>query len=708
MATDLEIIKELGRETKLEIKKGDIHTGSAKAYETDEKENVIGLSLNRANLIEFPRLILKLKRLRVLRLFDNQLTTLPRELIQLRNLKKLNLGLNPLKQPPPEIVDQGNEAIFEYLRQLPEEATEHNEAKMILVGQGDVGKTCLAKRLLYDTFQKEKSTEGIDILTWDINAPTAAQEDIKLNVWDFGGQEIYHATHQFFLTKRSVYLLVWNARKSKDYEHIYYWLHTIEAFGADSPVILVMTKWHERDDDLNMRDLRERFPQIVGLYKVDSEDGKGIPALREIISKTTWELPHMQTPWIDSWFSVRERLEQDGRSWINYDAFREICVEEGLDDKQMNILDEYLHDLGVIIHFRTSLRLQNMVILKPEWATDAVYKVMDTQSVRDREGILLHRELDRIWDRATYPVELHPYLLELMNEFELAYELPDKKSHLVAELLPSTEPEFEWEEKDNLYFYYRYDFLQAGIITRFIVLIHRDLELKPGGKHLCWREGVVLQREGTRAFVKVRKVEKLIEIRIKGSKQRELLAIIRHQFDHINRPTEKVKITQEIPCNCSAGCPNTFNYQGLLEAERQGKPTVECQTKWKDVPLSALLDGYQPKAEREKAADVLLRSEAERSIIVQPVLERLVEPPKKEEKKWYQKAWAVALAIGALLAGLWTVIQIVESDTFKKIFGGASETQVEEQVSPPSQPGEEADSARVAGEGVDTTDAANQ
>ena len=161
-------------------------------------------------------------------------------------------------------------------------------------------------------------------------APTEEKEKIKLNVWDFGGQEIYHATHQFFLTKRSLYLLVWNARRAKDYEHIYYWLHTIEAFGEDSPVILVMTKWNERDDDLNMKDLRKRFPLIVGSLKIENENGKGIPELKDLIRKIAWNLPHMQTPWVDAWFRVREHLEGDGRNWIEHDEYRRICASEGL------------------------------------------------------------------------------------------------------------------------------------------------------------------------------------------------------------------------------------------------------------------------------------------------------------------------------------------------------------------------------------------
>ena len=589
--------------------------------EMAELKNLESLWLVSNKFAEFPSVILKLKNLKhlgigvnglkalpdeisnltelkALNLYNNQLVSLPGTITQLRKLRILEIGDNPLNQPPPEIVRQGLEAVLEYLRQLSREATKRNEAKMIMVGQGDVGKTCLVNRLIYDDFKKEKSTEGISILNWNVTAPTSKQEPIRLNVWDFGGQEIYHATHQFFLTKRSVYLLVWNARKSKDYEHIYYWLHTIEAFGGNSPVVLVMTKRIERDDDLNMKDLREKFPQIVGFYKVDNEDGSGIQELKDVIRAVAWKLPHMQTYWADSWLRVRERLESDERNWIEYKQFQQICASEGLDKKQTEILDEYLHDLGIIIHFRHNLRLWNMVILKPEWATKAVYRVLDAQSVRDREGVLLHSELDTIWDTALYPSEIFPNILELMSEFELAYELPDKQSVLVAELLPSTEPEFDWSDQDNLYFYYSYDFLPAGVITRFVVLIHPYLELRTEGLHLCWREGCVLKWENTRAVVRVKKVEKIIEIRICGRQKRELLAVIRHRFDHINSSIKKVRVSQQIPCNCSEGCSHLFDYEKLILAEYLERETVDCYNTWNAIPLSRLLDGYERKEDR--------------------------------------------------------------------------------------------------------------
>ena len=62
-------------------------------------------------------------------------------------------------------------------------------------------------------------------------------ENVRINIWDFGGQEIMHSTHQFFLTKRSLYLLVLNGRQGHEDADAEYWLSLIESFGEDSAVI---------------------------------------------------------------------------------------------------------------------------------------------------------------------------------------------------------------------------------------------------------------------------------------------------------------------------------------------------------------------------------------------------------------------------------------------------------------------------------------
>jgi hypothetical protein len=306
-----------------------------------------------------------------------------------------------------------------------------------------------------------------------------------------------------------------------------------------------------------------------------------------------------------------------------------------------------------------------MVILKPEWATHAVYKIIDTQSIRDRGGVLLHNELENIWDTDIYPPGIFPQLLKLMEKFELAYELPDKKSHLVAELLFKNEPEFEWENSENLRFYYFYDFLPAGVITRFIVRVHQDLEIVPDGKHLCWREGAILQRDGARALVKVKSIEKRIEIKVKGSNKRKLLEIIFYHLGHINRSIKKIKITKQIPCNCTEECSNLWDYDKLLKGESQNIPEVQCMETWKTTTIFSLLDGYESKEDRMKRMEqyrypeLYLHVDPEQLEIVKVGEKEFEIQPKKEKKKWYTTFWGIIGWIAVIVGLIVGIIQLI-------------------------------------------------
>ncbi|MGD8781161.1 MAG: COR domain-containing protein [Ignavibacteria bacterium] len=454
-----------------------------------------------------------------------------------------------------------------------------------------------------------------------------------------------------------------------DYEHIYKWLHIIEAFGENSPVIIVMSKYRERNDDLNMSDLRKRFPQIVEFVKVDSKDGHGIKELKDQISEIAWKLPQMNEPWPSSWVKVRTKLESETRKWIKYNEYLKLCEEEKIEKDGAETLCNYLHDLGIILCFRDNMLLKNIVIRDPEWATDAVYKILDTQSVKDRDGVLQHTELNKIWNSDIYPENVYAMLLELMNRFELAYELPDKQSHLVAELLPKTEPVFDWNENSNLKFFYKYDFLPAGIITRFIVRTHEELEFKEDGKHLCWREGAMLSRDGARAFVKQWTNEKCIEIKIDGSdkSKRELLSIIRYHFDRINKSIKKVKITKEIPCNCSDDCPKKWDYDNLIKLERKNIAEIICDATGEKVSIQLLLDGYESFWERQKKDkenEQYIERGFEPKIDKEKTIEKQVE---KKDKSFFSIFWKIILGLIVLIGGIWTVIQIIESDTFKEL-----------------------------------------
>ena len=185
------------------------------------------LDLRGNRLSSLPEVITQLSNLTVLYISDNQMSALPEAITQLPNLQRLDLDNNLLTDPPLELAVRGIDAIRAYFAEraaAPDDIGLY-EAKLLLVGEGRVGKTSLSKSLRIPNYQleDEQSTEGIDIQTWTIPAAeTGLDEDFRLNVWDFGGQEIYHATHQFFLTRRSLYLLVTESRREDKHDDFYY------------------------------------------------------------------------------------------------------------------------------------------------------------------------------------------------------------------------------------------------------------------------------------------------------------------------------------------------------------------------------------------------------------------------------------------------------------------------------------------------------
>jgi internalin A len=608
---DIDVLRKLATLLKRDYKyivTGDEHHFT---YQTNKRKNVIALHLNHFGFKNIPDEVFQLQHLKCLDISHNLVDCIPEKINILANLEELWFQDNELQELP-EYILQNTKLKQIYCRNNPlirpplfgnsNALDEHkkiykiiNEAKVIVLGEGDVGKTCLTERILNGTFDEQKRTKGISIKKWKTSHN---DNDLSLNFWDFGGQEIYHSTHQFFLTKRSLYVLVWNARKSKDYEHIYRWLNIIDAYSKNSPILIVMSKKSEMNDNINMDDITKRYPQVKEHFKVDSKNGEGIEELKRGIRLYSWDLPIMRTPWIKSWFNIRDQIEKFDRNWISFAEFREICRKNKVEEDEYIKMDEYLHDIGHIIHFHGDLKLSTMVILKPEWATKAVYNVLDHAEIIENNGILLNKWLSTIWEEKHYPIDVHNRLLCLMNKFELSYELIGKECHLVAELLPLIVPDFEWNPDRGLMLFYTYDFLPSGILTRFIVLIHdyiiRDKENFP----ICWKEGVLIRHNNTKSLIKLNTPERRIEINIQGENSRDLLSIITCFLDKINKEIKKVKFAKKIPCNCSQDCDKFWDFNNLKRLERKGIPDIRCDESGLVIKIDRLLNYYELQEDR--------------------------------------------------------------------------------------------------------------
>ena len=102
---------------------------------------------------------------------------------------------------------------MQYLQAKAEAKITLNEAKLILIGEGEVGKSCLLGALREDEWLESRpTTHGVEIKPVIVTHPDSGTE-ISLNGWDFGGQPVYRSTHQLFFSAPAVYLVVWKPRE---------------------------------------------------------------------------------------------------------------------------------------------------------------------------------------------------------------------------------------------------------------------------------------------------------------------------------------------------------------------------------------------------------------------------------------------------------------------------------------------------------------
>jgi internalin A len=446
--------------------------------------NLISLDLNRNELTNLPAEIGRLTNLRRLLLSRNQLTSLPSEIRELTNLKSLSLSRNQLTGLPADLTrltklkyldlrenmlpispetlrnPEDVKAIFVALAGL-ETGERLNEAKLLVVGDGKVGKSSVVERLIDNTFNPNKQTtlgveinDEMQILQSEFKGK---EEPIKLNIWDFGGQEIQHSTHQFFFTTRSLYLLVLDARKGDQLSNIEYWLKLIESFAGDSPIIIVVNQIDQlkgqRPLNLDRKALQDKY-NIRDFVEASCATGQGIEMLRAAIAREAEALKHVHDIWPREWLAIKKRLKEMRSDYIPVEKYFEICGEEDLNDDDLrgSLLDMF-HVLGTVIRFPGDTQ-----VLNPRWVTQGVYALLTSSELVKAQGQFDLTDVGEILARlpnATqhYPSHTHRRLIEVMKHFELCLEFTDRLGHyLIPRHLHDNELDIPWDDANALKF----------------------------------------------------------------------------------------------------------------------------------------------------------------------------------------------------------------------------------------------------------------
>ena len=562
--------------------------------------NLEALILSGNLLKKLPSEIGHLKKLERLELRNNRLESLPYEIYDLNNLKELDITGNPLPLPPEimSIHDKPKQILNYYINHYLSTSTKLplNEAKILLVGQGGVGKTSLAKRLSNpnsdSNFNPEESqTKGINITQMNISSGV---DNIRLNVWDFGGQEIMHSTHQFFLTKRSLYILVLDSRQGENEGRIDYWLSIIRSFAGNSPVIVVCNKIDEQQLELDWKKYNVAYPSIVGfIKKMSCKTGEGINELIDLIKNTIAEMPHIHDLLLEDWFSVKTEIENYTQDYISFRDYRKTCIHFGvIDEVSQKTLLNFLHDLGTILHFADHPLLEDTYILNPDWVTGGVYQIINSNKLFQTKGILNLDELQEIFDYKKYPRDKHMFIVGMMKKFEICFEFDGYKGKqfLIPDLLPKEEPDTgNWS--GSLGFRFQYSVLPSSIMSRFIVRMHSYIS-----KKTYWRTGVVLISEDTKntALVKADVSSKVIDIYVSGKKTSRaiFLAIIRADFIKIHLTMQGLNCEEMVPIPAHEEV--SVPYKHLIKLKEMGEKSFVPTGLYEKIMVNDLLNGIEP------------------------------------------------------------------------------------------------------------------
>jgi internalin A len=526
----------------------------------------------------------------------------------------------PLEKALIAAIKKGNKAVLNYFNKPKQRLF---EVRVLILGEPRAGKTTLRRKLKSASAPMPTNAESTKAFEIEIEPYTCVHEKdgernkLTYHLWDFGGQDYYRLLHQLFVAEQSVYIIVTDTDRNKNEEEIDFWLETIQRLGKDKkgnygPVILFQNPKTQREGS-DFVDLKKRYPFwkqgeqfVINLNALDEKNstnpdsfGTGgafdkkqldkFKRFKTYLEESFCQLDHIGKEMPTQWINVRKGLAKyEKDNWISVEAFNKVCAAKGI-----------FHTLGYVLHYKDSA-LRGMVILNREWVTDALYRVLDDETVKTNRGWFRKEDAEKIWHEARYKNRT-PELLALMEEFKLSYYNPVSHKHIVPAKLPEdTEGLPTWEAEQSVRLHLQYDWMPRAVPTQLIVSLHNDIVALENGEQWIWRKGAVL--DGRRLGLKDVQVQiednwrsNKIEITAKGTHSELLIRTIMRNWREVNQPFEdKVTVSKIILCACekcqSARTPFEFEYEDVLEA-KEADDTLKCNKSRKEFTAADILRG---------------------------------------------------------------------------------------------------------------------
>ncbi|MBN2119301.1 MAG: leucine-rich repeat domain-containing protein [Anaerolineales bacterium] len=608
------------------------------------------LKLQRNKIHALNGWVSKFTNLTTLGLSDNQLTDLPSSLVQLEHLKELNLDNNPLNPELAEAYKQGIDGVKSYLRAKVEGGeVVLNEAKLILVGEGGVGKTSLLAALRGEPWvENRETTHGVEVAIKSlvVKDPMSGKQ-ITLNGWDFGGQNIYRHTHQLFFTAPAVYLAVWDPRRGPEQCCVNEWIKMIkhrafdETRHSERPRILVVaTKGgpKERLDHIDEQALRDEFGDLIcGFYHIDSKPNDNgvcyqLDELKQAIAREAASIPSVGRSVPLSWKNVLEAIRRRGQNdpYITYERFEALCSRQKVSNELAALYATILNELGHLIYYRGDDTLKDTVILRPDYLSKAISFVLEDKASKDNHGLVEHHHLSEIWfdparpENERYPKDLHPIFVRLMEKFDLSYqvampELSAPPTSLVTQLVPNLRPD-DWAQvweglrSGDVERAQVCRILDAetgrtvevdGLIYRLIVRLHRySLGRKNYYNSRHWKTGLLLD-DGYNGRAFIEEIGGDVHVTVRAAYPERFLHQLCTEAQWLVKNFWKgLDAKLFVPCPTEK-CKGLLEIDEMMDNRSNGLDKIRCSVCRKYHEIDSLMATMQPKPVWDEAVATL-------------------------------------------------------------------------------------------------------
>jgi small GTP-binding protein len=173
--------------------------------------------------------------------------------------------------------------------------TSYVSAKIVLVGESNVGKSCLALRLAQDRYEEQGTTHGMRLWTIPpeqlspaMAAPPGEKREVV--IWDLGGQDEYRLVHQLFLHDTTLALILLDpTRGSSAFEDVREWNLRLEKQlrGRAAIKLLIGAKLDTDQALIDMVGLEQLIKESTchGYFPTSAKVPRGIDTLRAAIAQ---------------------------------------------------------------------------------------------------------------------------------------------------------------------------------------------------------------------------------------------------------------------------------------------------------------------------------------------------------------------------------------------------------------------------------------